>query len=128
MKAILLVGTGGFIGSVLRYLCAAWVFRIFDKPWFPVGTLAVNLIGCLVIGLLGGLAEQRRLFDQEFRLLIFVGVLGGFTTFSAFAYETVALLRDARPLAAAVNVGLQVFLGLLMVWLGGLLSRLAPAP
>ncbi|MSP39320.1 MAG: fluoride efflux transporter CrcB [Deltaproteobacteria bacterium] len=126
MKAILLVGTGGFLGSVLRYLCAAWVFRIFDKPWFPVGTLAVNLLGCLVIGLLGGLAEQRRLFDQEVRLFVFVGILGGFTTFSAFAYETSILLRDTRPLAAWLNVGLQVFLGLFMVWLGGWLSRLVP--
>ncbi|MGZ8452442.1 MAG: fluoride efflux transporter FluC [Candidatus Binatia bacterium] len=85
MKAIFLVGTGGFIGSVLRYLFSGWVFRVLDKPWFPAGNLAVNVIGCLVIGLLGGIAEQRRIFASEFRLFVFIGILGGFTTFSAFA-------------------------------------------
>jgi len=67
-------------------------------------------------------------FDQEVRLFVFVGLLGGFTTFSAFTYETATLLRDARPFGAWLNVGLQVFFGLVMVWLGGLLSRLAPTP
>lgn len=124
MKAILLVGTGGFIGSILRYWFSAWVFRTLDKPWFPFGTLAVNMFGCLAIGFLGGVAEDRRLFDQEIRLFVFLGILGGFTTFSAFAYETTTLLRDARMLGAWLNVGLQVFLGLIAVWLGGLLSRL----
>jgi len=124
MKAILLVGTGGFIGSVLRYWFSAWVFRMLDKPWFPFGTLAVNVLGCFAIGFIGGVAEHRRFFDQEMRLFVFLGILGGFTTFSAFAYETTTLLRDARMLGACLNVGLQVFLGLIAVWLGGLLSRL----
>lgn len=123
MKAILLVGAGGFIGSVLRYWFSAWVFRVLDKPWFPFGTLAVNVLGCLAIGFLGGIAEHRRLFDQELRLFVFLGILGGFTTFSAFAYETTTMLRDARMLGAWLNVGLQVFLGLIAVWLGGLVSR-----
>jgi len=124
MKAILLVGTGGFIGSVLRYWFSAWVFRMLDKPWFPFGTLAVNVLGCFAIGFIGGVAEHRRFFDQEMRLFVFLGILGGFTTFSAFAYETTTLLRDARMLGACLNVGQQVFLGLIAVWLGGLLSRL----
>lgn len=124
MKAILLVGAGGFIGSVARYLLSGWVFRTMDKPEFPVGTLAVNLIGCLVIGYLGALADQRRLFDQEFRLLVFVGILGGFTTFSAFAYETAILFRGAKLLSASLNIAVQVMFGLLAVWLGGILARL----
>jgi CrcB protein len=123
MKAILLVGTGGFVGSVLRYLISGWVFRILDKPWFPVGTLAVNLVGCLAIGFLGGIAEQRRIFDQEFRLFVFVGILGGVTTFSAFAYESASLAHDARLAAALLNIVLQVVVGLLAVWLGGLMAR-----
>lgn len=94
MKALLLVGTGGFIGSVLRYLISGLVFRLLDKPWFPVGPLAVNLLGCLAIGLLGGIAEQRRIFTPEFRFFVFVGILGGFTTFSAFAYDTAHRLSD----------------------------------
>ena len=96
MKAILLVGTGGFIGSVLRHWFSAWVFRALDKPWFPFGTLAVNVVGCFAIGLLGGIAEQRRFFDYEIRLLIFVGILGGFTTFSAFAYARCVPLQLVR--------------------------------
>jgi CrcB protein len=124
VAAILLVGSGGFIGSVLRYLLSGLVFRTFGKPWFPYGTLVVNVLGCFVIGYLGGLAEHRRIFNQEVRLFVFIGILGGFTTFSAFAYETSTLLRDARLLGAWVNVGLQLLLGLVAVWLGTILSRL----
>ena len=95
-----------------------------DKPWFPAGTLAVNLAGCLAIGFLGGIAEQRRIFDPEIRLFVFVGILGGFTTFSAFSYETASLAHDARLAAALLNITLQVLVGLLAVWLGGLMVRL----
>ncbi len=123
MKAILLVGTGGFIGSVLRYLISGWLFRLLDRPWFPVGTLAVNVLGCLAIGWFGGIAEQRRLFDPEVRLFIVVGILGGFTTFSAFAYETTSLAQDGRFAAVLLNIGLQVIIGLFAVWVGGLLAR-----
>lgn len=125
MKAIFLVGTGGFVGSVLRYLFSAWVFAVLDKPWFPAGTMAVNLVGCLVIGFLGGFFEQRQIFDPQIRLFVFVGILGGFTTFSAFAYETFGLMGNAHPIGAWLNVGLQVFLGLAAVWAGGLISRLS---
>jgi CrcB protein len=123
MAAILLVGTGGFLGSVLRFWLSGWVFRILGRPWFPVGTLAVNVLGCLFIGFLGGIAEHRRIFNQEIRLFLFIGVLGGFTTFSAFAYETSALLRDSRIFGAWANVGLQIVLGLLAVRVGVLSSR-----
>jgi CrcB protein len=125
MKAVLLVGTGGFVGSVLRYLLSGWVFRVLDKPWFPAGTLAVNVFGCLVIGFLGGLAEQKHIFNQEARLFVFIGILGGFTTFSSFGYETATLVHDGRMVGAGLNIGLQVFLGLFAVWLGGFLARFA---
>lgn len=124
MRAILWVGAGGFFGSVLRYLISGWLFRLLDKPWFPVGTLAVNVLGCLAIGLFSGIAEQRRLFDPELRWFVVVGILGGFTTFSAFAYETAALAQDGRLAGALLNIGLQIFFGLLAVRLGGLLARL----
>ena len=125
MKAIFLVGTGGFIGSVLRYLFSGWVFRLLDKPWFPAGTLAVNVLGCLVIGLLGGIAEQRRIFAPEFRLFVFIGILGGFTTFSAFADETASLVQNGHGAAALLNIALQVMVALFAVWVGGLLARFA---
>jgi CrcB protein len=123
MKALLLVGTGGFIGSVLRYLISGLAFRLLDRPWFPVGTLTVNLLGCLAIGLLGGIADQRRIFTPEFRFFVFVGVLGGFTTFSAFVYDSASLIHNGRGAAALLNIALQVIVGLFAVWLGALLAR-----
>jgi fluoride exporter len=122
--AIVLVGVGGFLGSVLRYLVGGWVHRVLDNPWFPYGTLFVNFTGCLIIGFLGGLTENRQVFNPEARLFLFLGVLGGFTTFSSFAYETSALLNDRQCVAASINVGLQVMLGLVAVWTGSFLSRL----
>ena len=105
-----------------RYLPEYMRLRVmhdfFHVLSFPYGTLTVNMLGCLIIGLLGGLSESRNLFGTETRGLILVGVLGGFTTFSAFGYETIQLLRDGESLAAFSNVGLHLFLGLTAVWIG----------
>lgn len=87
MLGIFLVGIGSFIGGVLRYLLSTWVYKLLDDPWFPYGTLSVNILGCLAIGFLSALAETRSIFTSDVRLLIFVGLLGGFTTFSSFAIE-----------------------------------------
>lgn len=124
MVAIILVGIGSLLGGVLRYLTSIWVYRVLDSPWFPYGTLTVNVSGCLVIGFLAGLAESRAAFTSEIRLFIFVGVLGGFTTFSSFALETFLLVRDTEQLAALVNIGLQLLLGLLAVWMGNTVAHL----
>lgn len=123
MVAVVFVGIGSFIGGVLRYLLSTWVHRLLDNPWFPCGTLAVNGLGCLAIGFLAGLAESRAAFTPEVRLFVFVGVFGGFTTFSSFAFETFALVRDTQSHAALLNVGLQLALGLAAVWLGNLLAH-----
>ena len=124
MLPILLVGAGGFLGSILRYVLSGWVHRILDNPWFPYGTLAVNVTGSLVIEFLAGLADSRSFFSSEARLFVFIGLLGGFTTFSSLTIETFSLARSAQLLAAAMNVTLQIFLGLVAVWLGNLLARL----
>jgi len=121
---ILLVGAGGFLGSILRYVLSGWVHRILDNPWFPYGTLVVNVTGSLAIGFLAGLADSRSFFSSEARLFVFIGLLGGFTTFSSLTIETFSLARSAQLLAAAMNVTLQIFLGLVAVWLGNLLARL----
>lgn len=118
MSGIILVGVGSFVGGVLRYGLNTWVHRILGGPWFPFGTLTVNVLGCFAIGLLTGLAESWTTFSAETRLFVFVGVLGGFTTFSAFALESYALARDTHHGAALVNIGLQLMLGLIAVWIG----------
>jgi CrcB protein len=121
---VLLVGIGGFIGAVMRYLVTNWVQDFFQTLSLPYGTLTVNITGCLMIGLLAGLSENRNLFGPEARALLFIGVLGGFTTFSTFGYETIQLLRDGESLAAFSNIGLQVCLGLAAVWVGYSASQL----
>jgi CrcB protein len=114
----LLVGTGGFAGALLRYGLGGLVHRQFPLTTFPLGTLSVNLLGCLLIGIVAGLVESRQLFSPELRVLILIGLLGGFTTFSTFGFETIAMLRDSEYLGAAANVGLHVIAGLLLVWAG----------
>ena len=118
MRDLLLVGSGGFIGSVARYYLSGLVLHASGAARFPWGTLAVNVIGCMVIGALAALVEHLHLFSPAARLLLFTGVLGGFTTYSAFAYETYFLAREQLWGAAAANVVLQVGLGLTGVWLG----------
>jgi CrcB protein len=119
---ILLVGAGGFIGSVLRYLIGGY-FQGFAKS-FPLGTLAVNLIGCFVIGFLAQFGEKYGMFSNESRAFIFIGVLGGFTTFSAFGNETINLMRQGFGANVFINIGANVILGLLAVWLGRVIGHL----
>mgnify|MGYP003542427954 FL=1 len=119
----LLVGIGGFVGSVFRYWISGWVQSVVSQSWRPVGTLAVNVIGCFLIGLLMGMADFRQLLKPDARLLLVVGLLGGFTTFSAFGYETFALARDREFGAALLNIGAQVIVGLAAVWAGYTISR-----
>lgn len=118
MINILLVGAGGFIGSVLRYLVSGWVQQASRSVDFPFGTLAVNVIGCFVIGILAQLAESRGVFTSESRLFVFTGLLGGFTTFSSFGNETLNLARDSQLMNAFANVSANLVIGLVAVWLG----------
>jgi CrcB protein len=118
MKAILLVALGGAAGSVARYKLSGWILHHTLDWRFPAGTFAVNVAGCLLAGVLAGLAEKHELFTSEARLLLFTGLLGGFTTFSAFGLETMYLLRKGEVLVAGSNVVLSVAAGLLALWLG----------
>ena len=94
MTNVLLVGIGGFLGSAARYLITGLVTQASAAARFPLGTLAVNILGCFAIGLVAGLAERADLFSAQTRLFLVTGVLGGFTTFSAFAFETYFLGRE----------------------------------
>ncbi|GJL53394.1 MAG: putative fluoride ion transporter CrcB [Nitrospirales bacterium] len=124
MTHIVLVGLGGMIGSVTRFLLASLIQRLSPILGFPFGTLIVNIVGCFLIGLLNGLADTRQLLGPELRLFLFVGVLGGFTTYSTFGYETFSLLRDAEFPRAILSVGVHVVIGLGAVWAGDAVGRL----
>lgn len=118
LSALLLVGLGGFFGSTLRYAAGEWVQGQFDHATYPYGTLLVNVVGCLAIGLLAGLSDSRNLFGESAKLFLFVGLLGGFTTFSAFGLQTFTLLREGQTTLALANIGLQMVLSLAAVALG----------
>lgn len=124
MNRLLLVGVGGFVGSIFRYLLSGWVQRLFSSISFPFGTLIVNLLGCFTIGFLSYLAEERGIFTTEARLLVFVGFLGGFTTFSTFGNESINLIRNGESWQALMNVLVHVVFGLLFVWFGKSLAYL----
>ncbi|MFC4727224.1 fluoride efflux transporter CrcB [Coralloluteibacterium thermophilus] len=113
-----LVALGGALGSAARFALSGWVLHHTVSWRFPLGTFVVNLAGCLAIGLLAGAGERYGLFSAETRLLLMTGLLGGFTTFSAFGLETLHLLRRGEWLVAGSYVGLSVLLGLALVWIG----------
>lgn len=117
-KPLVLVGLGGALGSMGRYCTVTLVQAATPGTTFPFGTLLVNVLGCFAIGCLGALVEVRASFGPEARAFLFAGILGGFTTFSSFGYETLGLLRNAELGRALANVLAQNALGLLAAWLG----------
>jgi CrcB protein len=122
MGNVLLVGLGGFLGSILRYWIGGFVNRFTLGSLIPVGTLAVNVLGCLALGFLAGIFSSDG-YPTPTRLFLFIGLLGGFTTYSTFGYESFHLLQESLPLYALANVLLQVVLGVGGIWLGHLLSK-----
>ena len=122
MRLILLVGAGGFLGAVARYLVGGWVQRLLPAA-FPYGTLAVNVVGSLLLGAVYELGTARGALDPQLRLMLGVGVLGAFTTFSTFSLETLNLLREGSVFMAGTNVLTNVLVCLAAVWLGVTLVR-----
>jgi fluoride exporter len=118
LKQLLIVALGGAVGSVLRYKLGGFALHHTQAWNFPVSTFGVNVIGCLVIGVLAALVEHHDLFSPSIRLLLFTGLLGGFTTFSAFGYESVFLLRRGLVSVAMAYVSLSVIAGLIAVSVG----------
>lgn len=118
------VGAGGFVGAALRFLLSGWVYQLVPNAGFPWGTLVVNVTGCLLLGLFGGLAEFRGVLSAGTRVFLFIGVLGGFTTFSTLAFETVVLAHGSQALRASGNVIAHVILGLGAAWIGFHAARL----
>ena len=122
LVSVFFVAIGGALGSVSRYLLGTWTQSLSKSIDFPYGTLTVNLLGCFVIGFLSHLAETRGIFTPEARAFVFIGILGGFTTFSSFGNDTVNLLRDGETFNALANIGANVIVGLSLVWLGRIVA------
>lgn len=114
---VILIAVGGAFGSVCRYLLATAVQR-YSSPFFPYGTFVVNILGCLVFGVIMGAARQRFVLGPSERAFLLIGVLGGFTTFSTFTYETFALLQDGEFVRAFTNGVGQLLCGLIALWAG----------
>lgn len=125
MRELLLVGAGGFAGSIARFLLGGWVTQMTTASRFPFGTLAVNAIGCLCIGAISAYAEQTNALTAHTRVLLLSGVLGGFTTFSAFAYESWFLAREHQWFLAGASVVVQVVVALAAVSIGHSTVQLA---
>lgn len=113
----ILIGLAGLIGTLLRYWLSEFVERQSGET-FPWGTLAVNIVGCLLAGAVFHLAEERALFDPTVRTVILIGLIGGFTTFSSYGLQTFALLKDGALGLAMLNLVISNVLGLFMVWAG----------
>ncbi len=123
MEKLLFIGFGGFIGTCLRYLLATFMHSITKISNFPVGTLAVNVIGCFIMGFLAHYIEAKGLFlNNHLKPVLLTGILGGFTTFSAFGLETMNLLQEGAYHLAMLNVLLNVIIGCTFIYLGHFLS------
>ena len=123
MKNILLIGFGGFVGSVARYFVSKlnlyWNFLSI-----PIGTLTVNVLGCFILGFLTGVTEKSAILTVSFRLFLMVGFCGGFTTFSTFANENLMLMHTGQIVSIAIYTALSIILGFLGVYFGYVTSNL----
>ena len=119
----LLIGGGGFIGAVTRYVLAAWIGQRWGRS-FPLGTFVINVSGSFLIGLLMTLLTEKYMTNPQWRLLLVVGFLGAYTTFSTFEYETGKLLKDSELLLAALNVVLSVFAGFAALKMGEVIAKI----
>jgi fluoride exporter len=122
LKVLLFIGSGSFIGGVARFLTSRYIQNSVISG-FPYGTFVVNLIGCFLIGLFYGMSERGNVLSLETRMFLTVGFCGGFTTFSTFSNENVAMLRDGNILHVALYTGGSVFFGILATYLGNVIIK-----
>ena len=120
MYTLLLVGIGGFIGAILRYVLGGWIQNSFVN--FPVGTLVINTTGSFFLGLIMYLSEYQGLFDDETRIFLTIGLISGYTTLSTFGYESFRLLDDSKFTLMAINVVSTVLFSILAVYLGKIVA------
>ena len=118
LKLALFVALGGALGSVARWSLSNWTTQLAPAAKFPFGIFIVNVIGCFAAGLIAGAIERHDLFAAETRVFLFTGILGGFTTFSAFGLETMQMLRRGEWLLASGYAGGSVVVGIVAAWIG----------
>jgi CrcB protein len=123
LRTLLLIGLGGGIGSMFRYLTAFFVHKHYAGI-FPLATLLINVIGCFIIGLIVGGMERHQLTHPDLKFLFITGFCGGYTTFSAFAYENISLFQSNHSYLAFLYIGLSVFAGLSATWAGMLIVKM----
>ena len=123
LKILLFIGSGSFLGGIARYLLSKSIQQTVITS-FPLGTFWVNITGCFLIGLIYGFSDRGAPISNELRLFLAVGFCGGFTTFSTFSHENLALLRDGSFLYFSLYAGLSVFLGLLATFGGHALTKI----
>ena len=119
----LFIFVGAGLGGILRYALSTAISAAVNGTAFPFGTFEVNMVGCLTIGYLAKLSETQTILQDDGRLFIFVGLLGGFTTFSSYGLETYQLIRDGEIVSAIANAVGQVIVGIILVWLGFLAAK-----
>ena len=122
MANIIIIGIGGFLGAISRYGVALWIGQRWGRS-FPLGTFVINVSGSFLIGLLMSLLTERFMVNPQWRLMLVVGFLGAYTTFSTFEYETGMLLKDSEWLIAGLNVVLSVFAGFIALKLGEVIAK-----
>lgn len=126
MRQLLLVGIGGAIGAVARWGLGGFILHQTPTWQFPLGTFIVNVLGCVVAGALAGLVVKWNLFSADMRVFLFTGLVGGFTTFSAFGIDTIYLIRRSEYAVALAYVVLSVTAGLVALWLAMLVTPEGP--
>ncbi len=117
MKSVMLVGIGGALGSILRYLMGTSINKFYHGH-FPMGTFVVNIIGCILIGLITAIIIKQNIINSDLKMLLIVGFCGGFTTFSTFSQENIQLINSGHFSILALNIIASVSLGVLGVWAG----------
>ena len=123
VKSIMIVGLGGFIGTVARFLISRY-FQLNVSSVFPWSTFIVNIVGCLLIGLIYGISEKGEFLSPEIRLFLTVGICGGFTTFSTFSNDSFLLIRELEWMRFALYTSLSIFIGLMAVYVGRFIIKL----
>lgn len=118
----LFIALGGALGAVSRYLLSTWIYNR-NLQVLPYGTLVVNVLGCFLLGVFNTLAVEINVISPHIRMMISIGLLGSFTTFSTFSLETFNIIKENNLPVAFINIGLSVFLGLLAIWMGTVLAN-----